>query len=74
MLPGAANPDKFSVLYHAFRYGLGYVKPRFISRLLCSLFYKPKDYLLGPDLVVVVAAKKWNEEPKPTSSLPPPRA
>ena len=57
-LQGAADPDKSSILYHAFRYGLGYVKPRFISRLPCSLFSKPKDYLLGPDLVVVAAAKK----------------
>ena len=73
-LPGAADPDKYSILYHAFRYGLRYVKPRFISRLPCSPFFVPKDYLLGPNLVVVAAAGKWNEEPKPASSLPPPRA
>ena len=52
---------------------LGYVKPRFISRLSYSPISVPKDYLLGPDLVVVAAARKWNMEPKPTSSLPLPR-
>ena len=28
-LPGAADPDKSFILYHAFHYGLRYVKPRF---------------------------------------------
>ena len=73
-LPGAADLDKSFILYHAFRYGLGYVKPCFISRLPCSLFSEPKDYLLGLNLVVVAAASKWNEKPKPASYLPPPRA
>ena len=73
-LPGAADPDKSFILYHAFRYGLGYVKPRSISKLSCSLFSAPKDYLLGLDLVIAATAKKGNERPRPTSSLPPPRA
>ena len=28
-LPGAADPDKSSILYHVFCYGLRYVKPHF---------------------------------------------
>ena len=57
-LPGAAGPDKSFILYHAFRYELGYVKSRFISKLPCSPLSEPKVYLLGPKLVVVVAAKE----------------
>ena len=53
---------------------LGYVKPRFISKLPCSPFSAPEDYPLGLSLVVATVAKKRNEEPKPASSLPPPRA
>ena len=45
------------ILYHAFRYELGYVKPRFISKLPYSPLSEPKDYLLGPKLVVVAAAR-----------------
>ena len=57
-LPGAAGLDKSFILYHAFRYELGDVKPRFISKLPCSLLSEPKDYLLGPDLVVVAVGRK----------------
>ena len=80
--PTAANSGcqglqiQISLLSRVMHFGMepGYMKPRFISRLPCSPFSIPKDYLLGPDLVVVVAAGKWYEETKPTSSLPPPRA
>ena len=73
-LPGAADPDKSFILYHAFRYELGNVKPRIISKLPCSPLSEPKDYFLGPKLVVVAAARGESVEPKVISSLPPPRA
>ena len=57
-LPGAADLDKSFILYNAFRYGLGYVKPRFIPRLPCSPLSVPQDYLLGPNLVIVTTARK----------------
>ena len=71
---GLQIPDKSFIPYHVFRYGLGCVKLCSISELPCSLFSAPKDYFLGLDLVVAAAAREGNEGPKPTSSLPPPRA
>ena len=56
-LPGAADPDKSFIPYRAFRYGLGYVKPRSISKLSCPLFSASKDDLLGLDLVVAATAE-----------------
>ena len=63
-LPGVQI--QISLLSSIMHFGmeLGYVKPRFISRLPCPHFSVPKDYLLGTDLVVAAAARRWDEEPK----------
>ena len=47
-LPGAASSDKFFIPYHAFPYGLRYVKPRF------SLSYRA-PLTLGP------RARSWGQ-------------
>ena len=64
-LPGAANPDKSFILCRAFRNRTGACEASFLS-LGCRapLFPIPKDYFLGPDLVVAAAARRENEEPK----------
>ena len=58
-LPGAADPDKSFILCHAFRNRTGACETSFLS-LGCRapLFPIPKDYFMGPDLVVAAAARR----------------
>ena len=64
-LPRAADPDKSFILCHAFRSRTGVCQTSFLS-LGCRapLFPIPRDYFLGPDLVVAAAARGWDKEPK----------
>ena len=55
----AADLDKSFILCHAFRNRTGVCETSFLS-LGCRapLFPIPKDYFLGPDLVVAAAARR----------------
>ena len=64
-LPRAAYPDKSFILCHAFRNRTGACETSFLSLgSHAPLFPIPKDYFLGPDLVVAAAARRWDEEPE----------
>ena len=64
-LPRAADLDKSFILCHAFRNRTGACETSFLS-LGCRapLFPIPRDYFLGPDLVVAATARGWDEDPK----------
>ena len=58
-LPGAADPDKSFILCHAFQNRTGACETSFLSLgSHAPLFPIPKDYFLGPDLVVAAAARR----------------